>query len=88
MPCGYDARMSNDRRPLDGQVALVTGGARGIGFAAAMRLAADGASVALVDADADAVERAGTRLEAEGHHVKALKGALADAQQKLAEKTS
>jgi len=43
---------------------------------------------------AEKVEPAVTRAvqkvvgEAEGHHVKALKGALADAQQKLAEKTS
>ena len=50
-------------------MAVITGGARGIGFATARRLAADGASVALVDRDADAVERAGRTLEAEGHHV-------------------
>src|SRR5436309_9884786 len=53
-------------RPLEGQVALITGAARGIGFATARRLAEDGASVALFDRDADAVEEAGGKLQAEG----------------------
>jgi len=43
---------------LSGRVALVTGGARGIGLAIAQRLAADGARVALVDLDKSAVEAA------------------------------
>jgi len=40
------------RLPLAGKVALVTGGASGIGLACARRLKADGARVAVADADA------------------------------------
>jgi 3-oxoacyl-[acyl-carrier protein] reductase len=47
---------------LQGKSALVTGAARGIGYAIAARLLRDGASVTLVDLDASAVERAAKTL--------------------------
>jgi 2-dehydro-3-deoxy-L-rhamnonate dehydrogenase (NAD+) len=49
---------------LSERVALVTGGARGIGLAIARRLVADGARVALVDLDKSAVEGAAADLGA------------------------
>ncbi|HYV16575.1 MAG TPA: SDR family NAD(P)-dependent oxidoreductase [Conexibacter sp.] len=48
------------------RVALVTGGARGLGFACAERLADDGMRVALLDLDGDAAAAAAARL-GEGH---------------------
>ena len=47
-------------KPLVGRVALVTGGAGGIGAATAARLIADGACVMLADRDAAAVEEVRT----------------------------
>ncbi len=50
------------RYDLAGKVALVTGSARGIGFATARALLARGASVVLVDLDSDAVATAAAQL--------------------------
>ncbi|HYK63707.1 MAG TPA: bifunctional rhamnulose-1-phosphate aldolase/short-chain dehydrogenase [Patescibacteria group bacterium] len=49
-------------KPLEGRVALVTGGAGGIGRAIAARLLTDDACVVLLDNDGDALERAGGEL--------------------------
>ncbi|WP_137292488.1 SDR family NAD(P)-dependent oxidoreductase [Nocardioides dongxiaopingii] len=46
----------------DGRVAVITGSARGIGFAIATRLAEEGASVAVVDLDEAAATEAAGRL--------------------------
>lgn len=52
--------MSND---LHGKVAIVTGGAHGIGKAYAARLATDGADVAIADIDGDAACKAASELQ-------------------------
>jgi pyridoxal 4-dehydrogenase len=54
----------NRPRPLAGQAALVTGAARGLGYAAAARLAEDGASVSLLDRDAEGLAAASDALGA------------------------
>ena len=48
---------------IQGQTAIVTGGARGIGLGIARRLAADGAQVVLWDLDFDRFDRAAAGFE-------------------------
>ena len=55
----------------EGRVALITGGARGIGAATAARLAEDGALIAIGDLDGDGAEETATRIAAE-HGVRAI----------------
>lgn len=55
----------------EGRVALVTGGARGIGEATADRLAEDGANIAIADLDGAGAEATAARI-ASRHGVKAI----------------
>jgi 3-oxoacyl-[acyl-carrier protein] reductase len=59
---------------LEGRRALVTGGARGMGRAHGAALAAAGASVVLVDIDAEELEKTCAELSADGLEVSALAG--------------
>ncbi len=57
-----------DRFRLDGQIAVITGGARGIGRATADAFVAAGAHAVLVDRDRDEVRKASSALSnAEAH---------------------
>ncbi|MGW7356366.1 3-oxoacyl-ACP reductase family protein [Streptomyces sp. NPDC054802] len=65
---------------MNGKVALVTGGSRGIGAATALRLARDGADVAITYVAAkDAAEDVVRRIEATGRRAVALRADSADA---------
>jgi NAD(P)-dependent dehydrogenase (short-subunit alcohol dehydrogenase family) len=65
--------------PLDGKVALVTGGSRGIGAAIAIRLAEDGAAVALTyRAGKDLAEAVVERITGAGGRAVAIQADSAD----------
>ncbi|MBB6374476.1 NAD(P)-dependent dehydrogenase (short-subunit alcohol dehydrogenase family) [Pseudonocardia eucalypti] len=67
---------------MENRVALVTGGSRGIGRAIALRLAADGAAVAVnYRRDADAAEDVVSRIKAKGGTAKAFAASVDDPEQ-------
>ncbi|WP_243082965.1 3-oxoacyl-ACP reductase family protein [Streptomyces sp. 891-h] len=73
-----DGSGSHDR-PLSGKAALVTGGSRGIGAAVALRLAADGADVALTyESGAESAREVAERIKERGGRAWTVRAALAD----------
>lgn len=59
-------------RSLEGKVAVVTGGGRGIGRAIALHCAAEGADVALAARSADQIEEVGAEIEQQGRRALAV----------------
>lgn len=67
-------------KKLEGKIALVTGGSRGIGAAIAKRLASDGANVAITyTKGADAAASVVKEIEHTGHNAIAIQADAADA---------
>ncbi len=64
---------------LNDKVALVTGGARGIGKTIALQFAASGAHVVVVDTDSAGIQETAAEVEAAGRKSLALKCNVADA---------
>ena len=69
------------RVDLEGQVALVTGAARGIGEAMATVFARNGASLALNDIDAEELEKTTEEIRNTGAHAEAFVADVSDSQQ-------
>ncbi|MDE0653854.1 MAG: glucose 1-dehydrogenase [bacterium] len=70
-----------DRFRLDGRVALVTGGAQGLGRGYALSLAQAGASVMISDINAEGVQRTAAEMAAAGLDVAGVRSDATDAEE-------
>ncbi len=71
--------MTEQQKPFAGKTALITGASRGIGYAIALRLAQEGASIAAVYAGNDeAAQKAVADFEAAGAQAKAYRCDVSD----------
>lgn len=68
-----------ERFKLDGELAVVTGGGRGIGLASADALGEAGARLALIERDPDLLEEARAVLQDKGYDVSVHEGDVTDA---------
>ncbi|MFA6707200.1 MAG: SDR family oxidoreductase, partial [Sphaerochaetaceae bacterium] len=66
---------------VENKVAIVTGGAMGIGRSVAIKLAEEGARVVIVDIDADALHKTETDITAHGNIAKGVKADIRDVQE-------
>jgi NAD(P)-dependent dehydrogenase (short-subunit alcohol dehydrogenase family) len=66
MGLATESARAKSLRRFDGQVAIVTGAAQGIGWAIAQRLGSEGAAVLLADLNGEGVHRRAEELEAGG----------------------
>ncbi len=63
---------------LEGKVALITGGASGLGLAVARQMAGSGAGLVLVDWDELSLEAATSEIKGSGASVRSLRGDVSD----------
>ncbi len=69
---------------LDGRVALITGGGQGIGRGIALRLARDGADIALVDVNAEGIMSVAAEIREIGRKAETIEADVADRDQVFA----
>lgn len=70
--------MSEAKTATPNRTALITGGARGIGFATGRRLGQNGISIAIADIDGAAAEAAAAKLRDEGFNARGYRLDVAD----------